>query len=105
VAVVCGVAVTVVHVVDVISMLHCLVPTVRPVLVVGMVQMRGMNAFALVPVPIVLVMHVAIMEVVGVTVVFDGCMATTCAVLVLMIFVDCVDRGHEGASSACSVAG
>ncbi len=64
VTVVCGVAVPVVEVVDVVAVGHRLVTAARTVLVVAVLPVRRVDWLALVPMAVVLVMGVAVMEIV-----------------------------------------
>jgi hypothetical protein len=93
VAVVSGVAVPVVHVVDMVPVVDCLVPAPVTVgvgmIVVGYVLLVG----ALVPVPLVVAMGVSVVQVVGVIAVVHGDVPAVGAVSVAVIGVDVV-AGH-----------
>jgi hypothetical protein len=89
VAFVLGVAVPVVHVVDVVAVGYGVVPAALAVLV-GVVRVRGMLQGSLVVVAVVRAMRVAVVDVVGVIAVVDGDVAAALAVLVGVVFVDVV---------------
>ena len=92
VAIVEGVAVTVMHVVHVIIVRHGNVAAVWAVLVlVGFVWLV-LLIFALVPVAVVLAVQVAVVHVVDVIIVRDGNVTAVWAVLVGVLFVDCVSH-------------
>jgi hypothetical protein len=104
VAIVEGVTVTVVEVVDVVTVLDRFVAASRSMLMISVIFVLSVNALALVPVAIVEVVHMAIVEVVDMVAVDDRGVSATGAVLVLVVFVDVVGSAHDGASSACRIA-
>jgi len=89
VALVLGVAVPVVHVVDVVAVAHGVVPAAFAVFV-GVVRVRDMFQGSLVVVAVVRAMRVAVVDVVGVIAVADGDVAAALSVLVGVVFVDVV---------------
>jgi hypothetical protein len=98
-AVVGGVAVTVVHVVDVVSMLDRVVTAIGVVLAVVITLVHDVLTArgALVPVSVVLTMGVAVMEVIDVIVVAHLDVSTAGAVLMLVLPVGVVLGGGHGA--------
>jgi hypothetical protein len=104
VAVVEGVAVTVMRVVDVITVLDRFVPAAGPMLVLAVVCVLGVDLVALVPVPVVQVVGMPVVEVVDVVDVADRRVPATGAVLVLVVLVDRMGGAHDAASSACRMA-
>jgi hypothetical protein len=83
-----GVAVTVVHIVDMVAVLNGLVSTIGSVFVVVGVVHAVRAALALVPVPVVLDMGMAVVEVVDVVAVLDRGVSAVRSVRVRMIVVD-----------------
>jgi hypothetical protein len=83
-----GVAVPVVHVVDVVAVLHGLVPTIGSVFVIVRVVHAVCTALAFVPVPVVLDVSVAVVEVVDVVAVLDRGVSAVGPVRVGMVVVD-----------------
>ena len=91
VALVLGVAVPVVHVVDVVAVGYGVVPAAFAVLV-GVARVRDMFQGSLVVVAVVRAMRVAVVDVVGVIAVVDGDVAAALAVLVRCGLRGCRDR-------------
>lgn len=104
VAVVEGVAVTVVHVVNVVAVLDRFVPTSGPMLVLAVVGVLGVDLVALVPVSLVEMVDMAVVEIVDVVAVSDRRVPARGAVLVLVVLVDRMGGAHADASSACRMA-
>src|SRR5438270_192971 len=94
-ALVGDVAVGVVEVVDMVAVLHGLVPAPVAVLV-GVVVVGVVRQLALVPVPVVPAVHVPVVEVVGVAIVLDTWVTAVVGVLVAVLFVRVMDeiRSH-----------
>src|ERR1700722_19477556 len=88
-ALVLGMAVPIVHVVDVVAVGHGVVPAALAVLV-GVARMRDMFQGSLVVVAVVRAMRVAVVDVVGVIAVVNGDVAAALTVLVGVVFVDVV---------------
>lgn len=99
-----GVAVTVMHVVDVVAVLDGFVAAAGAVLMLLVANVLSVHRCTFVPVALVLVMHVSVVEVVGVALVIDGGVAAAGAVLVYVVLVDRMGGSHESASSACRMA-
>jgi hypothetical protein len=106
VAVVRGVAVTVVHVVDVVAVLHRVVPAIGVVLavVIAFVHEVLTARGTLVPVAVVLTMEVAVVEVVDVIVVADFDVSAAGAVPVVVLPVGVVVGGSHAALRARDIA-
>jgi hypothetical protein len=94
VSVVEGVAMPVVHVVEVIAVFERLMPAFRAVLVVAVIRVVCVHLLALVPMPLVEMVNVPIVEVVDMIAVVDGGMSAFRSVLVGVVFVGRVGRGH-----------
>jgi hypothetical protein len=97
VAVVRGVPVTIVHVVDVVTVLDALVPAIPVVLAVvrALVHEVLTTGLALVPVSVVLTMDVPVVEVVDVVAVADLDVPTAGTVPVIVLLVGVVLRGRH----------
>jgi hypothetical protein len=91
VALVAGVTVAIVDVVDVVPVCDRLMSTVGTVLVGSVVGVRLVGRLALIPMPVVLTMNVAIVEVVHVVAMLDRSVATARPMSVHMTGV-CVTR-------------